>query len=102
MKVAFDAATAAAVQRKLAGNNTSGSDFPDLPDGPDKGGKPKGKGKGKGGWFNPFNWGSKGDKTPQSAKDFAFKNPLEEATEPSSWKDKFKNGVACCRKVMPC
>lgn len=95
MKVALDAATAAAVQRKLTGNNTSGSDFPDLPDGPDKGGKPKGKGKGKRGWFNPFNWGSKGNKTSPSkfedAKDFGFKNPLEEATKPSSWRDKFKN-----------
>ncbi|MCM3144375.1 hypothetical protein [Brevibacillus sp. MER 51] len=95
MKVALDAATAAAVQRKLARGAESGPDFPDLPDGPDKGGKPKGKGKGKGGWFNPFNWGSKGNKTSPSkfeeAKDFGFKNPLEEATKPSSWREKFKN-----------
>lgn len=89
MKVALDAATAAAVQRKLTGNNTSGSDFPDLPDGPDKGGKPKGKGKG--GWFNPFNWGRKSEKTPQSAKDFAFNNPLAEETKSPSWREKLKN-----------
>ncbi|WP_409175520.1 hypothetical protein [Brevibacillus fortis] len=91
MKVALDAATAAAVQRKLAGGTDSGPDLPDLPDGPDKGGKPKGKGKGKGGWFNPFNWGSKGDKTPKSAKDFAFENPLAEGTKSPGWREKFKN-----------
>ncbi|WP_429845296.1 hypothetical protein [Brevibacillus sp. FIR094] len=91
MKVALDAATAAAVQRKLARGTDSGPDLPDLPDGPDKGGKPKGKGKGKGGWFNPFNWGSKGDKTPQSAKSFTFENPLVEGTKSPGWREKFKN-----------
>ncbi|MGK5512216.1 hypothetical protein [Brevibacillus formosus] len=96
-KVALEAATLAAVQKKQEHRKKLGGDPPDfdIPGGPDNQRKPKGKGKGKGGWFNPFNWGSKGNKTSPSkfkeAKDFGFKNPLDEATKPSSWRDKFKN-----------
>lgn len=99
MRVALEAATAAAVQKKQEHRKNLGGDPPDfdIPGGPDNQRKPKGKGKG--GWFNPFNWGGKGNKTPQQkswskfdeTKDFGFKNPLAEEAKSSGWREKLKN-----------
>lgn len=61
MKVAVEAATAAAVRKKLGG------DIPDidLPDGPDKKGKGRGGGRGgKRSKWNPLNWGKKETPVP--------------------------------------
>lgn len=57
--------------------------------------------KKKGKWWNPFDRGAKrkDNNLPQKknwstindSKDFGFKNPLDEATKSSGWREKFKN-----------
>lgn len=100
LKVALDAATAAAVRRSLGGGMP---DF-DAPGGPDKnrngGGNNKPGKPGKRQWWNPLSWGGKNDPptpkknwlSPQEAADMAFGKgaPQVEPPKKTGWFDNLK------------
>ncbi|MED4749953.1 hypothetical protein [Brevibacillus choshinensis] len=93
LRVALEAATAAAVKKKLGGN------LPDIdfPDGPDK--KGKGRKGGKRQWWNPLSWSGGKEEPPKKnwltskeAADMAFgKGTSKDVPAKTGWLDKAKS-----------
>lgn len=95
MKIAVEAATAAAVQQRL--RKKLGGDFPDIDLGPDKRGK-GGKGGGKKRqWWNPTSWGGKDDpakkawQAAEETKKMAYGGSVPPEATKSGWRDKLRS-----------